>query len=666
MSERYKRVFSLSENLYKEGSPVIISAGALLKDNNTGKVSAQLKIKNICKKRIKAATVKIIPSDTTGKPLGGEVVYQYLDLSAERNREFGSKNLIEMPDERTRSFGVGVTEVIYSDNRTEEIPSGKWEPLTPPEPLEKSISDVELLNQYRLDYGNDCRYKIKVEKGIWICTCGEVNREDEEVCYKCGKIRAHYERIDLERVREDLRRRKGKEAEEARLRAERAKLKAEKAKKTMTLVGITAVGIAVIAIIAMVVTWVVIPGNKYNEAEELLANEDYKGALSIFEELGDYKDASERAEDIRGELPKIEGYQRAEKQFSEGNYEGAAEVFKSLGNYRDSNERGLEAEEKIKEVLYSEAERELAEGNTAKSAMLFDKVGDYSDARERSKKLWDSISERSTIACGYNNTVALRADGEVVFVGMDSDSWRGILGWTDIKAIDAEASQVIGLRSDGTVLAVTFSSLFNEGQTNVESWTDITAVSAGEEHTVGVKLDGTVVAVGDNTLGQCDVEEWTDIIAVSAGKYHTVGLKSDGTVVATGGNNYGQIDVGGWTDIIAVSAGRRYTVGLKSDGTVVATGDNDYGQIDVGGWTDIIAVSAGIIHTVGLKSDGTVVATGLNKDGRCDVGDWTGIVEISTGYAHTSGLKSDGTVVATGSNEYGQCNVSDWTDIKLP
>ena len=87
-------------------------------------------------------------------------------------------------------------------------------------------------------------------------------------------------------------------------------------------------------------------------------------------------------------------------------------------------------------------------------------------------------------------------------------------------------------------------------------WTDIVAVSAGNDHTVGLKSDGTVVAVGDNDDGQCEVADWTDIVAVSAGYGHTVGLKSDGTVVATkytGKYYFGQCDVAGWTDILVRS-----------------------------------------------------------------------------------------------------------------
>ena len=82
MSERYTRLFALEENLYSDGSPVVISAGALLKDNQTGAVLAQLKIRNIGGKTIKAAAVRITCFDTVGKPLEGTAEKEYLDLAA--------------------------------------------------------------------------------------------------------------------------------------------------------------------------------------------------------------------------------------------------------------------------------------------------------------------------------------------------------------------------------------------------------------------------------------------------------------------------------------------------------------------------------------------------------------------------------------------------------
>ncbi|WP_240986091.1 RCC1 domain-containing protein [Acididesulfobacillus acetoxydans] len=48
-------------------------------------------------------------------------------------------------------------------------------------------------------------------------------------------------------------------------------------------------------------------------------------------------------------------------------------------------------------------------------------------------------------------------------------------------------------------------------QCNVSGWRDIVAVAAGCAHTIGLKSDGTVVAVGDNEYGQCDVSDWRGI-----------------------------------------------------------------------------------------------------------------------------------------------------------
>ena len=51
MSERFTRFFALPEALYAEGSPLLIEAGALLRDSQNGRLIAQLKLKNLQSKR---------------------------------------------------------------------------------------------------------------------------------------------------------------------------------------------------------------------------------------------------------------------------------------------------------------------------------------------------------------------------------------------------------------------------------------------------------------------------------------------------------------------------------------------------------------------------------------------------------------------------------------
>lgn len=114
MSERYTNLFALPKKLYLNNAPVLIAAGALLKDTETGKVLAQLKIQNIQNNTIKAATVKIVPLDTVGKPLGNEVEHLYLDLNAARDMDFGKKVPLLLPDPATRSFSVSIASVSTS------------------------------------------------------------------------------------------------------------------------------------------------------------------------------------------------------------------------------------------------------------------------------------------------------------------------------------------------------------------------------------------------------------------------------------------------------------------------------------------------------------------------------------------------------------------------
>ena len=485
-----------------------------------------------------------------------------------------------------------------------------------------------------------------------------------------------------------------------RLKEQEEKKAKEKKKKFFTAAGITAV---LALAVFMLVTKVIIPPIRYNEATELFTNGDYAGAAAVFEALGDFKDSAEKVSEVK--------YAAAMEQFTNGDYAGAEAAFEALGSYGDSAEKYAEAKEaknaeaeakyaaaeakyaagdyegaiiafkalgdfkdsaeKVAELKYAAAEAKYAAGEYSEAAMMFFDVGDYKDSKERYIEASQKAGMHQTVSAGSNHTVGLKSDGTVVAVGSSNFGQCAVSGWTDIVAVSAGDRHTVGLKSDGTVVAVGDNDF---GQCNVNGWTDIVAVSAGAFHTVGLKSDGTVVATkysGESTYncGQCAVSGWTDIVAVSAGDRHTVGLKSDGTVVATkytGKYFDGRCDVGDWTDIVAVTAGYDHTVGLKSDGTVVAVGDNEYGQCDLSGWTDIVAVSAGSNNTVGLKSDGTVVAVGYNKYGQCDVSDWTDIVAVSAGECHTVGLKSDGTVVAAGWNDDGQCDVSGWTDIIVP
>lgn len=70
MSERYTKLFSLPKNLYIPGAPVLLAAGALLKDNQTETTLAQLKFRSISMKTIKAVIAAVDAFDVSGAALG--------------------------------------------------------------------------------------------------------------------------------------------------------------------------------------------------------------------------------------------------------------------------------------------------------------------------------------------------------------------------------------------------------------------------------------------------------------------------------------------------------------------------------------------------------------------------------------------------------------------
>lgn len=193
MSERYSRIFSLSENLYTEGSPVIIKAGALLKDNDTSWLIAQLKLQNISNKAIKLVKVEINCFDSVGRATGESVLYEYLDLHAARGTDFGTQNPIKISNSSTRSYTVRIVEVGFTDNDVWNGADKTFESMRQQGSINVKIADEDMLKVYQKTFGNNAIYDFCTHKDLWLCTCGETNHSNETRCYKCN---AEFERLN--------------------------------------------------------------------------------------------------------------------------------------------------------------------------------------------------------------------------------------------------------------------------------------------------------------------------------------------------------------------------------------------------------------------------------------------------------------------------------------
>jgi hypothetical protein len=311
----------------------------------------------------------------------------------------------------------------------------------------------------------------------------------------------------------------------------------------------------------------------------------------------------------------------------------------------------------------------LENDNLIIGGVVWVRVGFFQNPPELDVNINNSDERRSMAVSTFSHTVGLRSDGTVVAVGHDEytpNKHLNVSSWTDIIAVVADYGVTLGLHTDGTVVMVGY----NESvEHSVSQWSDIVEISARYEQVAGVRSDGTAVVGGSfsDFWKHLDISSLNDIVSVAVGGVHTAGLQIGGTVVTLGHSTYHSSDmnnyisnISDWSDIVAISAGDLHTVGLRSNGTVVAAGWNTSNQLNVSGWSDIIAISAGGHFTLGLRSDGTVVGAGRNLYGELDISDWTDIIAISAGSFHSVGLRSDGTVLAVGLNNYGQLDVSDW------
>lgn len=327
MSERYTRLFALEENLYSDGSPVVISAGALLKDNQTGAVLAQLKIRNIGGKTIKAAAVRITCFDTVGKPLEGTAEKEYLDLTAGRDEEFGQKSLVSLPDTSARSFSVAVTWVAFSDNTVWNASGEALSTLPKPDSLSKALGDEELVKQYRLKYGAGTKSFPRKYKDLWFCPCGAFNHADEEVCHVCGQKLAALLPFDAEALKAERDKRLQKEADERRRAEEQANAAAaEKAKKSKKTAMIVTPIICVCIAFVILLTQVIIPKQKLNKAVSLIDAGEYEAAYMMLENLGNTEAVAESK------------YSRAMEKIDTGDFETAYMLLDGL-DYQDSAQK---------------------------------------------------------------------------------------------------------------------------------------------------------------------------------------------------------------------------------------------------------------------------------------------------------------------------------------
>jgi alpha-tubulin suppressor-like RCC1 family protein len=226
------------------------------------------------------------------------------------------------------------------------------------------------------------------------------------------------------------------------------------------------------------------------------------------------------------------------------------------------------------------------------------------------------------VACGYEHSAALTADGRVVVWGYYSLSSTTAqpTDLTNAVAIAAGYDHDLALRRDGTVAAWGTDYSYQGirvGQATVPAGlSGVVAISGGGWFSLALKSDGTVIGWGKTNAGQLyNPGALNHIVAISAGEEHALFLKDNGTVIAQGANNYGQTPApAGLSNVIAIAAGNRFSMALQADGHLVFWGSqNNPGS----GVSNVVAIAAG---PLALKADGTVISWVYNMPSPPPVG----------------------------------------------
>lgn len=340
--ERYTILSKETTALYLPGSPVMILAQALLKDNANDHVLAQIKYKSLSDKPICALTVSVGTCDVAEKPTPSVDGFQYLDLTVDLGDDFGSKTLIPLPDKSSRGFKAAVIEVVFVDKTVwTAAPDAVWEPLPKQELLIGRLKNIELADEYVLKTCPQAQFVPMRCGDIWLCTCGSVNTSRREKCGACGqRYDDLIQTLDAEALEASCKERKAREAELAERKQAKA---AARKKKTRKLVSIVLAAAVLCAAAALVVTKIVMPSVTYSKAAELYNSGEYTAAQKAFEELGDYKDSGLRVEECKEKI--IENkYNEAIGNMRGGNYSAAIELLTEVGDYKDAVQMRYKAE----------------------------------------------------------------------------------------------------------------------------------------------------------------------------------------------------------------------------------------------------------------------------------------------------------------------------------
>ena len=200
-------------------------------------------------------------------------------------------------------------------------------------------------------------------------------------------------RQTIDRINEEERIAAEKKAEEDRIaaekKAEERRIALQKFKKAAIIAAAAALAIF---IVVNVLTKLIIPNIKYNDAVELMNGGNYDEAIAAFEAMDGYKDSADMILECN--------YGKAVALMNEGSYEEAIDQFEALNGYKDSADQIAACKKGITDDSYDAAVALMNQGKYDEAIAAFETMEGYKD------------SENKIFECYYGNAVSLMNSGE--------------------------------------------------------------------------------------------------------------------------------------------------------------------------------------------------------------------------------------------------------------
>lgn len=338
---------------------------------------------------------------------------------------------------------------------------------------------------------------------------------------------------------------------QAKLQAERQAAAAAKKRKRNTILGVVA---AIIVVATGTVYFTVIkPSNTYNSAIEALNAGNYDDATQLFESLGDYNEASVKAQESQ--------YQKGTSQMSAGQYDDATKTFEALGNFSD-------AATQAKESQYQKGITQMGAGQYDDATMTFLSIQPVGTQEKSSEEETDT--ENSNLGSLYAQTRNQEGYRDSVEKALESRYQKA-------QSLDEKGDYVNacyafqsinGYKDVGTLLDKVYEILYTEAN-NCYNQGDV--IKARQYYFLCRDYKDS------HTLLRNNIREYSGKISIARSyPVEITALKSDGTVLNL--NAPGEKTTNNWQGVKAIMNGDWVTLGLKGDGTVYAAGDSSFNK----------------------------------------------------------------------------------------